>query len=176
MMSKFVGANLPHGDVWEEFKAFVRSKHGKKHTVLGEELERAIKMYLNHEYEAQEKAREERGSAHTHTQSKETEELSKSIKELSRTMKNVQKVMKEVLKYASKEVPQYEVEEAITRTVGGDPRTIQKYLMMLQEYKLLIPRLKISNRPNIFEINHKALEELNANSRNTPSRKAIGRS
>ena len=45
-MSKRVGVMIQHPEVWEEFKAYVIRKWGKKHTAMALELEEAIKQYL----------------------------------------------------------------------------------------------------------------------------------
>ncbi len=34
------------GDVWGQFKTYVLNKHGKLHGVLGEEVSRALELYL----------------------------------------------------------------------------------------------------------------------------------
>jgi len=45
-LGKKVGVTIQHPEVWEEFKAFVIRKWGKKHTAMALELEEAIKEYL----------------------------------------------------------------------------------------------------------------------------------
>ena len=47
-MSKPIGVRIDEKQegIWEEFKEFVGNKYGKKHTVLGNELIKALQIYL----------------------------------------------------------------------------------------------------------------------------------
>lgn len=47
-MSKPIGVRIDERqeDVWKTFKNFVEEKYGKKHTVLGNELIKALQIYL----------------------------------------------------------------------------------------------------------------------------------
>ncbi|MCD6147379.1 MAG: hypothetical protein J7J34_05200 [Thermoplasmata archaeon] len=47
-MSKPIGVRIDERqeDVWKTFKDFVEEKYGKKHTVLGNELIKALQIYL----------------------------------------------------------------------------------------------------------------------------------
>ncbi|HHH78301.1 MAG: hypothetical protein J7L93_01430 [Thermoplasmata archaeon] len=47
-MSKPIGVRIDERqeDVWKTFKDFVETKYGKKHTVLGNELIKALQIYL----------------------------------------------------------------------------------------------------------------------------------
>lgn len=47
-MSKPIGVRIDERqeDVWKTFKNFVEAKYGKKHTVLGNELIKALQIYL----------------------------------------------------------------------------------------------------------------------------------
>lgn len=47
-MSKPIGVRIDEKQegIWEEFKKFVGNKYGKKHTVLGSELIKALQIYL----------------------------------------------------------------------------------------------------------------------------------
>lgn len=46
-MSKVVGARIENEETWEKFHDFVRGKRGKIHTVLGEELQKALIFYMS---------------------------------------------------------------------------------------------------------------------------------
>lgn len=46
-MTKVVGARMDP-EIWERFKEYCLKKHGKLHTVLGQELERALIFYMEH--------------------------------------------------------------------------------------------------------------------------------
>ena len=63
-MSKSVGARIENPEVWDKFVNFVIQRHGKKHTVMGIELENALRSYMDSNFK-------------THTQKK-----SKSEKQL----------------------------------------------------------------------------------------------
>ena len=47
-MSKPIGVRIDEKQegIWEEFKGFVGNKYGQKHTVLGNELIKALQIYL----------------------------------------------------------------------------------------------------------------------------------
>ncbi|MCD6448649.1 MAG: hypothetical protein J7L58_06395 [Thermoplasmata archaeon] len=47
-MSKPIGVRIDskQEEVWRKFKEFVEEKYGKKHTVLGNELVKALQLYL----------------------------------------------------------------------------------------------------------------------------------
>jgi hypothetical protein len=45
-MQAKIGVRIPNADIWKDFKQFVEQKHGKTHTVLGMEVEAALKRYL----------------------------------------------------------------------------------------------------------------------------------
>jgi hypothetical protein len=60
-MTKLVGARIEHAQVWEEFKAFVRRRHGQLNYALGRELERAIVNHMETSNES------DHAPARTHT-------------------------------------------------------------------------------------------------------------
>ncbi len=47
-MSKPIGVRIDskQEEIWKKFKEFVEEKYGKKHTVLGNELVKALQLYL----------------------------------------------------------------------------------------------------------------------------------
>ena len=47
-MSKPIGIRIDkrQEEIWEDFKNFVETKYGKKHTVLGQELIEALQLYI----------------------------------------------------------------------------------------------------------------------------------
>jgi hypothetical protein len=47
MMTKVAGARI-NPEIWEQFKLYCLKKHGKIHSVLGMELERALLFYMEH--------------------------------------------------------------------------------------------------------------------------------
>jgi len=48
-MSKPIGVRIDsrQEEIWHKFKEFVEEKYGKKHTVLGDELVKALQLYLD---------------------------------------------------------------------------------------------------------------------------------
>ena len=48
-MSKPIGVRIDsrQEEIWQRFKKFVEEKYGKKHTVLGDELVKALQLYLD---------------------------------------------------------------------------------------------------------------------------------
>jgi len=100
-MSYKVTARIPHKEVWDRLKAYVKRRYGKIHTKLGEELEKAILCYLS--------------STHTHKQSKKQEitELVKKLKEYAQvTRKEIQQELYNLYGYI-------------------DTRTTNKYIQIL---------------------------------------------
>ena len=179
-MSKRVGVMIQHPAVWEEFKTFVQNRWGKKHTAMAIELENAIKTYMqlkialekeasgkrNHKenIEHQEKGPQEKkrhkkqkhearkegpcgeGYAHTqigyaHTQNNKKQNI---------TMDRLYKIAEEICRGFTKEIPQMEIEKIITMVVGGDDRTVRKYLRLLQMHGFLIPDKEIKPMPGKF--------------------------
>jgi hypothetical protein len=47
VMSKVAGARI-NPEIWEQFKLYCLKKHGKLHSALGTELERALLYYMEH--------------------------------------------------------------------------------------------------------------------------------
>jgi len=139
-MGKVICVRLPNEAVWSEFQAYVSMKYGKTKGVLGEEVCYALEKYL----ELPEKMR-----ARTHINSPP------QIK--SRTMKNLKKITRNILKETRKEIPQNHVEQIITYAVGGDGRTLRRYICHLQDLKILSPSREIKKSGGapkfIYEVN-----------------------
>jgi len=78
-MSKPIGVRIDsrQEEVWLQFKQFVEEKYGKKHTVLGNELVRALQLYLDLYKKAE-------NNFETHLIKKKAGEIEiKSLKEIS---------------------------------------------------------------------------------------------
>jgi antitoxin component of RelBE/YafQ-DinJ toxin-antitoxin module len=105
-MGKAISVKLPHEDVWYAFEQFVVKKWGKKHSMMGLELENAIRLYLQQ---------------HAHTDSGKPEDE----KPKSRTLKTLKDISEKLGEY--REVTDQDVEDVIVKTVGGDHRTVSKY-------------------------------------------------
>lgn len=86
-MSKPIGVRIDdrQEEVWNKFKDFVEEKYGKKHTVLGNELVKALELYL----ELYEKADKGKIDFQTHLIKTRAGDLEvKSLKEISYDLLN----------------------------------------------------------------------------------------
>ena len=86
-MSKPIGVRIDtrQEGVWIKFKEFVENKYGKKHTVLGDELVRALQLYLD----LYERAGRNKLELETHVIKKKAGEIEiKSLKEISYDLLN----------------------------------------------------------------------------------------
>ena len=86
-MSKPIGVRIDdrQEEIWNKFKSFVEEKYGKKHTVLGNELVKALELYL----ELYEKADKSKMDFQTHLIKKRAGDLEvKSLKEISYDLLN----------------------------------------------------------------------------------------
>jgi hypothetical protein len=145
-MGKRVGVILQHPEVWDEFRRFVISKWGKKHTAMALELENAIRLYL------------EQQRAHTYSDKKAEDEKPKS-----RTLKTVKAISEKLGEY--KEVTDQDVEDVIVKTVGGDRRTVSKYTHLLQKLGVIEPSRRIPGssgwiytvQPGAFSLDYRPL-------------------
>jgi uncharacterized protein YyaL (SSP411 family) len=143
-MSQSIHVRIEDADLWREFKSYVKMKHGKIHTVLGLEVENAIRCYLK------DLGRFEH--AHTHTEDSSGNASAKKVS--SRTLNNLKKVVARILKETEKEIPQTTVEKIITETVGGDNRTLTRYNGMLLDYGIVKPvRPMFGVQKFIYEVN-----------------------
>ena len=84
-MSKPIGVRIDsrQEEIWLQFKQFVEEKYGKKHTVLGNELVRALQLYLDLYQRAS------KNNFETHVIKKKAGEIEiKSLKEISYDLLN----------------------------------------------------------------------------------------
>jgi antitoxin component of RelBE/YafQ-DinJ toxin-antitoxin module len=143
-MGKAIGVKLPHEDVWYAFEQFVLKKWGKKHSMMGLELENAIRLYLQQ---------------HAHTDSGKPEDE----KPKSRTLKTLKDISEKLEGF--KEVTDQDVEDVIVKTVGGDRRTVSKYTHLLKKLGVIEPSRRIpgSNgwtytvQPGAFNLDYRPL-------------------
>ncbi|MCX8176191.1 MAG: hypothetical protein N3E48_03035 [Candidatus Bathyarchaeota archaeon] len=136
-MGKVITVRLTDSAVWDDFRGYVLKKYGKIHGVLGLEVTEAIKCYLG-----------VKGSTHTH------EKI--SCRWLNnRTYINIVKIVQEILHETRNEIPQTNVEMIITRVVGGDWRTLRKYISLLQRLDILMGDRFMGSHRNkyIFKVN-----------------------
>lgn len=138
---------------WESFKRFVENKYGKKHTVLGLEVERALRLYL-------ERISEEQHTPTHKKKDKDTDDDEIKIRpggfgslindenplhKGSRTMYQLREAVKGNGMLESwdegEPVPLIAVKRMIKRIAGYDERTVKKYLeLLLDEFSLRIYR------------------------------------
>ncbi|HDN95476.1 MAG TPA: hypothetical protein ENG71_00220 [Thermoplasmatales archaeon] len=86
-MSKPIGVRIDSKQekIWHRFKEFVEEKYGKKHTVLGNELVKALQLYL----ELYEKASNNKKEPETHIVKERAGDIElKSFKEVSYDLLN----------------------------------------------------------------------------------------
>ncbi len=125
-MSKPIGVRIDsrQEEIWLQFKEFVEEKYGKKHTVLGNELVRALQLYLDLYKRA------EKNSFETHLIKKKAGEIEiKSLKEISYDLLNTLIAIAGYAESLEEEVKGKETQEKIK--VIKDLAT--KSLKMLQE-------------------------------------------
>ena len=111
--------------VLQRFKEYVLKKYGKLDGVFSRELENALRLYLEH--------------AHTHLEKAEDPPK-------SRTMKTLTEISEKLSEY--REITDQDVEDIIVKTVGGDRRTVSKYLLLLKRQGIIEPSRRVagSNR------------------------------
>ena len=131
MKQKIAGVWIEEEDVpkWENFKSVVLAKHGKLHGVLGDEMVRAIELYLEHE--------KGNNNIQEHTR--------KDVKSrIGQIMRNMHADGYEL------ETTRKIVERYIKETGIKDKRTISKYFKILIDYGLLKHKVGA-----VYRINHK---------------------
>jgi hypothetical protein len=136
-MTKVICVRLPDDKVWSDFQAYVALKTGHVKGNLGAEVANALREYL---------------------ENRRAEGARTRIKAGSKTLRNMQEITSRIVKETEKEIPQTVVERIITETVGGDTRTLRRYIMSLNDYGVLKPvrrMLTLEERgPKfIFEVN-----------------------
>jgi hypothetical protein len=136
-MAKVICVRLPDDKVWADFQAYVALKTGHVKGNLGAEVANALREYLENR----------RGDkARTH------------IRASSKTLRNLQEITSRIVKETEKEIPQTVVERIITEAVGGDSRTLRRYIISLNDYGVLKPvrrmvTLEERGPKFIFEVN-----------------------
>lgn len=129
-MSKSIHVNIENEETWNEFKAFVENKHGKLHTVMGIELNRAIKMYLADQAKPQ-------GSTHTHKENEPKSNTNLEQKKLP--IAKFETVKEEFLNNAgdTETFQRLYAERLVKEHLGRDPRTVEKYCSELKDIWML---------------------------------------
>lgn len=136
MKDKEINVRIANEDIhaWESFKHVVLEKHGKLHGVLGDEVMKAIKLYIEHQHKSI--------RTRTHVEDepeKQSSPKKKQIKEIkpspyhARSMA-IQKRMKELGAWDTAEFQKPIAIKFIKEVCGGDKRTVDKYCSALESY------------------------------------------
>lgn len=134
-MTKVICVRLPDAQIWSDFQAYVALTCGHVRGNLGAEVANALREYLEN--------RRAEKPARTH------------MKTGSKTMRNLKEITNRIIKVTEKEIPQTHVERIITEAVGGDSRTLQRYVVSLNNYGILKPVRSIPDTRKlkfIFEV------------------------
>lgn len=117
-------------ETWNRFQDYVFHKHRKLRGVLGMELTEALKIYLS-------KAEEpETLPQHTHEPPGS-----------SKTIENLRNLAEDITSETEHEIPQTLVEKMIIKRIGGDSRTIEKYIHLLEVYGVLETDCRLTGYP-----------------------------
>lgn len=121
-MTKSIHVNIEKPETWNRFREYVENKHGKLHTVMGQELEKAILLYLADQAKPH-------GHAHTH---QDEPEVSKSSKSSSKA--KFEDMTQQFLAQTkdTDSFQKFYAERLVKENFGMDPRTIEKYTTELE--------------------------------------------
>ena len=123
-MGKKVGVSIENPEIWTKFIDFVVKRYGKKHTVLGQELEKALIFYM-------------KGA------------LINNLNTLTQTQKKENRIVNYWKKrgfYEAISIGENALRYSIREIAGGDHRTEDRYYNSLKE-KGLIPKGVVKNPP-----------------------------
>ena len=150
-MSIQINVRIKNREIWEKFKDFVLKKYGKLHSVLGDELIEAMKLYLE----------VKNGEMHAHTNIAEVCMNRNDHGPPSKTMRTLTRIINKIKNQFQLEISQPDVELIITEEAGGDPRTIRKYLRYLQIYGFISRDRPIRGMRNkwIYRVNQPIQKE-----------------
>ena len=128
-------------EMWSEFKENVIEKYGKLHTVLGLEVEKALREYME--------GHPQRGSTHTHQKQEEKTEQKEDSKEkiskgiaVGKTRAERINNVGEMLMYGSEEISDVGIQRLITSQQVGDERVIESYIQTMKLKGWLVTRGK----------------------------------
>lgn len=125
--------------VIETFKQMVENKYGKLHTVYAQEIEKAMRQYLQSQ-ENPNFSGFTPGEQHTHTQKPPTTKNDQKLPKKShfaRKTEHLAYIMDNKNAWDCEEFPRPVAEKIIKTRVGADPRTVNKYLSELENMWLL---------------------------------------
>ena len=126
-------------EMWSEFKENVIEKYGKLHTVLGLEVEKALREYMG--------IHPQRGDTHTHhekteSQQKEKEKISKIPKGIAVGKTRAERInnIGEMLMHGSAEITDIGLQRFIATQGIGDGRVIESYIRAMKLKGWLVTR------------------------------------
>lgn len=154
-MSKSIGVRIPDPEVWNNFITYVYRKWGKKHSAVAIELQQAIIEYMEKRMSTlnqptiMRRERNTEGNSYAHALKNND-----NVQPNSKTMKTLQTISEQIKQQYQYEVSQYDIERIIRENAGGDPKTLNKYITLLQEYNHIIPSRPIMETNKfIFRVN-----------------------
>lgn len=110
---------------------------------LSREVENAIELYIASQYQQ---------SADRAAPGRERERNLR-IKRVSRTLRTLAAIVKRILDVSEEEIPDNIVENIIMTIAGGDRKTINKYLKLLIDYKIITSLSVLSNGATLYSVN-----------------------
>ena len=119
--------------VWEDFKTMTRNKHGKIHSVLGQEVEKALIFYMKHD------------TKNTHIEKTQ-------IKKISKKEQNFTKVAKELFKFYT--IPHKILKNIILKTGISDDRVIKSYIDSFIAMQWISKMTEIGHIRKVYKIDH----------------------
>ncbi|HJH28013.1 MAG TPA: hypothetical protein C5S37_14910, partial [Methanophagales archaeon] len=125
--------------IWEEFKNHVKEKYGKLHTVLGLEVEEALKAYLavgtekvNTHTHPKEKEEEEEEETGTGLKDEKQKRLGNGDIMVGKTREERLENIGRYLAYGSGQITEKGLQRLITTQHVGDKRVIEDYIRTLK--------------------------------------------
>ena len=110
---------------------------------LSREVENAIELYI---------ASQDQQSAALSGPGRERERNLR-VKRVSRTMRTLAAIVKRILDVSEEEIPSNIVESIVMTIAGGDRKTINKYLKLLIDYKIIASLAVLSNGATLYKVN-----------------------
>lgn len=126
--------NCINRDIWDEFKNMTRLKHGKLHTVLGQEVEKALIYYMKSEHIKQ-------------------DSIQINKKQINKKEQNFAKIAEKLLEY---NIISYKTLTNVIIKVANisDDRTIKAYKKSFLAMGWISEIKKLSRQEKIYKIDH----------------------
>ncbi|MEM4952229.1 MAG: hypothetical protein QXV81_08215 [Ignisphaera sp.] len=135
---------LISGGTYAKLRKLIEEKYGGfPWGALSREVENAIELYIASQYQ-QSADRAAPGGER---------ERNLRIKRVSRTLRTLAAIVKRILDVSEEEIPSNVVENIIMTIAGGDRKTINKYLKMLIDYKIVTSLSVLDNGATLYSVN-----------------------